>query len=269
MTSYANRAQTQIQTCADSARLTKLKVWQGLAKFTKFIVVSLAALSAVFAAAESVSTPAGSDGPAQIAFTPAKGPGPAVILLSGQSGPNAYQDYAAEVANLGYYAVLLDGKDILTRTQDGNANLKKAIERAQLSPHAVKGKSAVIAFSQGGGGALAYATSMSDTLSMVVMHYPATSWMKEPGTLAKRFRVPVLILTGERDRYNNNCCGVETMRAMEAVAKEANAPFELVVYPQADHGFNLKSPAFRKDDAADAWRRTSEMLRQYLPINKQ
>jgi dienelactone hydrolase len=234
--------------------------------FRKIFAASLAVLACAASALESVSTPAGPDGPAQIAYIPAKSPAPAVILLSGQSGPANYQDYAAEVAGLGYYAVLIDGKDILTRTQDGNANLKKTIERAQLSPHAVKGKSAVIAFSQGGGGALAYATSMVDTVSMVVMHYPGTSWMKEPGELAKRFKVPVLILTGERDRYNNNCCSVESMRSIEAVAKANSAIFELVVYPQADHGFNLKSPAFRRDDAADAWRRASEMLRQYHPI---
>lgn len=232
----------------------------------KILAASLALWSCVASALESISTPAGPDGLAQITYIPAKTPAPAVILLSGQSGTANYQDYAAEVAGLGYYAVLIDGKDILTRTQDGNANLKKTIDRAQLSPHAAKGKSAVIAFSQGGGGALAYATSMADTVSMVVMHYPATSWMKEPGSLAKRFRMPVMILTGERDRYNNNCCGVETMRAIETTAKEGATPFELVVYPQADHGFNLKSPAFRRDDAADAWRRTSDMLRQHHPI---
>jgi dienelactone hydrolase len=242
---------------------SKPPFFQGLGKI---LAASLAVLACASSALESVSASAGPDGPAQIAYVPAKSPAPVVILLSGQSGPANYQDYAAEVAGLGYYAVLIDGKDILTRTQDGNANLKKTIERAQLSPHAVKGKSAVIAFSQGGGGALAYATSMADAVSMVVMHYPATSWMKEPGTLAKRFRMPVLILTGERDRFNNNCCGIETMRAIETTAKEGATPFELVVYPQADHGFNLKSPAFRRDDAADAWRRTSEMLRQHHPI---
>jgi dienelactone hydrolase len=241
----------------------KPRLFQGLGKIW---AASLAVLACASSALESVSTPAGPDGPAQIAYVPAKSPAPAVILMSGQSGTAAYQDYAAEVAGLGYYAVLIDGKDILTRTQDGNANLKKTIERAQLSPHAVKGKSAVIAFSQGGGGALAYATGMADTVSMVVMHYPATGWMKEPGELAKRFKVPVLILTGERDRYNNNCCSVESMRAIEAVAKANAANFELVVYPQAEHGFNLKSPAFRRDDTADAWRRTSDMLRQYHPM---
>lgn len=43
----------------------------------------------------------------------------------------------------------------------------------------------------------------------------------------------------------------------------------LMVYPQADHAFNLpNSKTLRKDDAADAWRRTSTMLEQYLPVKK-
>src|SRR6185436_21146617 len=87
-------------------------------------------------AADPVSTPAGAEGPAQTAHIPAKVPAPVVILLSGQTGPTNYQSYAAEVARLGYYAVLLDGKDILTRAQDGRGNLQKAIARAQGSPNA-------------------------------------------------------------------------------------------------------------------------------------
>ena len=225
-----------------------------------------ALVAASVSAADGVSTSAGPEGPAQTAYAPEKGPGPAVILLSGQSGPPLYQSYAAEVARLGYYAVLLDGKDILTREQDGAANLKKAIERTQRSPNVVPGKTAVIGFSQGGGGALAHAIDLSDAVSMVVLYYPATSWSKDPGALAKRFRVPVLLLAGERDHYNNNCCAVESMRAIESTAKAGGAKFELVVYPQADHGFNLKGSAFRGDDTADAWRRTTEMLRQYHPL---
>ena len=60
---------------------------------------------------------------------------------------------------------------------------------------------------------------------------------------------------------------IDSMRAMESAAKDGAAKFELVVYPQADHGFNLPiGPTFRKDDAADAWRRTSTMLEKYLPL---
>ena len=156
--------------------------WHPHLTVTKLLVATWVAMTwASAGAADGVSTPAGPEGPAQIAYAPAKGPGPAVILLSGQSGPALYQEYAAEVASLGYYAVLLDGKDILTRTQDGAANLKNAIERAQRSQYVVPGKSAVIGFSQGGGGALAYATNMTES-----SNFTSTTW----NPCARRWQVP-------------------------------------------------------------------------------
>lgn len=228
----------------------------------------LATLVLVAQAAEPVTTAAGPDGPAQTAHLPTKVPAPVAVLLSGQTGPANYQFYAAEVARLGYYAVLVDGKDILTRTQDGVGNLKKAIQRAQGSPNAAPGKVGVIAFSQGGGGALAHAVVLPELVSTVVAHYPATNWIQNMPGAVKRFQVPLLVLTGERDRYNN-CCLIDSMRAMESAAKDTSAGFELVVYPQADHAFNLPNgPTFRKEDAADAWRRTSTMLEKYLPLPK-
>jgi hypothetical protein len=104
--------------------------------------------------AAGVTAEAGTDGPAQTAYAPASGKGPIAVVISGQSGPNSYQAYAAELAKLGYYAVLLDGKDILNPALTGTATLKTAIERAQRSPAAAPGKAAVIGFSLGGGGAL-------------------------------------------------------------------------------------------------------------------
>ena len=218
-------------------------------------------------AAESVATAAGADGPAQIAYLPAKVPAPVVILLSGQTGPANYQTYAAEVAGLGYYTVLLDGKDILTRAQDGRGNLQKAIARAQASPNALPGKVAVIGFSQGGGGALLHAAAMPELVSSVIAYYPATSWSQNLAGVVKRFKVPVMVLAGERDTYNN-CCLIEHMRIMETSARENALPFELVAYPQAGHAFNLSGSSYRGDDAADAWRRTRDKLAQHLPIQK-
>jgi dienelactone hydrolase len=216
--------------------------------------------------AEGIFSDAGAEGPAQTAYAPEKGPGPIVMLLSGASGPNAYRGYAAEISRLGYYAVLLDGNDILTRQQDGAANLKKAIERAQHSAQAVPGKAAVIGFSRGGGGALAHAANSPEQVSLVVAYYPSTSFVSDAGTLVKRFLVPVLVLAGERDKYNN-CCLIESMRAMETAAKESGARFELVVYPQGEHGFNLyPSRNYRRDYDRDAWRRTEEMLRIRHPL---
>jgi dienelactone hydrolase len=225
-------------------------------------------------AAEGISTEAGPEGPAQTAYAPANGkPGPVIVAISGQSGPNSYQSYVAELAQLGYYAVLLTGKDILNPALTGEATLKKAIERAQHSPYAIPGKVAVIGFSLGGGGALYNATPLADLVSVVVAYYPYTkTWANKMDGFVKRFRVPVLVLAGQRDRYVE-CCVIESMQAMEAAAKANNAKFELVVYPEANHGFNLKTGAkgepagaYRPDDDRDAWRRTVEMLKRYQPL---
>jgi dienelactone hydrolase len=241
----------------------------------EWVMIWLFAAMAVPAfALDGVSAEAGPEGPAQTAYAPASGkPGPVVIALSGHTGPNSYQSYAAELAKLGYYAVLLDGKDILNPDHTGPANLGKAIKRAQHSPNALPGKVAVVGFSQGGGAALYNAANMPDAVSMVVAYYPYTkTWVSNIDTLVKRFRVPVLVMAGGRDRYND-CCVVESMHAMEDVAKASKKVFELVVYPEANHGFNLESGAqgeptraYRPDDALDAWQRAVEMLKQYQPL---
>lgn len=232
----------------------------------------LTSAAAPVAAAEGVSTDAGSEGPAQTAFAPEKGPGPAVIVISGATGRTAYQSYATELARLGYYTVLLDGNDILSTGREGPGNLRRAIERAQRSPQAVPGKVAVIGFSRGGGGALAHAVGMADLVSAVVVYYPFTSFKAGPVSLVRNFRVPVLFFAAERDRYRD-CCLIDSARAIAAAAQESGAKFELVTYPQANHGFNLEvsargepAGAYRKDDADDAWQRTIEMLKQHHPL---
>src|SRR4029077_13560879 len=141
----------------------------------------------------------GADGPPQAAYAPPSGKGPIVVLLSGQSGPGYYQPIAGAVAKLGYYAVLLDGKDILTRGEDGRTSLRKAIERAHASPNAVPGKAAVIGFSRGGGGSLVHAADMPEQVTAVIAYYPATSFVSDASLIAERFQVPVLILAGGRD----------------------------------------------------------------------
>jgi len=59
------------------------------------------------------------------------------------------------------------------------------------------------------------------------------------------------------------------MKRMETAAKEGGKSFELVVYPKANHMFNLKIVGFnfyRAEDAADAWQRATKMLGQYQPL---
>ena len=196
-------------------------------------------------------------------YAPQKTPARVVIVISGASGPGNYQVVAQDVAKLGYYAVLVDGNDILNRSV-GAANLAKTIERAQSSPNAAPGKVAVLGFSMGGGGALSFAAPLGDKVAAVVAYYPTTSFIRNNmETFVGRFQVPVLVLTGAQDRYRD-CCLVESMRAMEVAAKARGAPFELVVYPDGQHGFNLSGPTYRRDYDADAWERTTAALRKAL-----
>ncbi len=233
-----------------------------LALLPLFLVPALCACTA-----RNVAAPAAFQGPAQTVYLPAAGRGPIVVVISGHSGPHLYQDFSANVAQLGYLTVLINGNDILSRHQDGALNLRTVIARAQASPHAVPGKAAVIGLSQGGGGALAHAAAMPELVSAVIAYYPQTNWWSDMRLLAERFRVPVLVLAGVRDRYHN-CCLIESMRRLEAAARERQVPFQLVEYPHAGHGFNLAVSGYRSEDAADAWRRTTEMLARYQPLGE-
>jgi dienelactone hydrolase len=202
--------------------------------------------------------------PARAEYPPPAGKGRVVIILSGRSGPRNYRPIAAELAARGYYTVLLDGNDIQGWDRDGSTRLKATVLRAQQSANALPGKAAVIGFSLGGGGALAHATRLPDLVAAVVAWYPATYSIGDEKTYVAQIKVPTLILAGGMDRYGN-CCLIGTMRALEAAARDLGKPLDLVVYPEAEHGFNL--PAFgtyRPDDAADGLRRTTAMLRQYL-----
>jgi hypothetical protein len=73
-------------------------------------------------------------------YSPPSGRGLMVILLSGYGGPESCKSYATEIARLGYYAVLFDGKDFY---RSGSGFLKRTIEQAQRSPKALPGKAAV------------------------------------------------------------------------------------------------------------------------------
>jgi carboxymethylenebutenolidase len=68
---------------------------------------------------------------------------------------------------------------------------------------------------------------------------------------------PTLAILGGVDPYTPDA----DVAALRAVWK-ARPECEIVVYPEADHGFvhDASRPAHRSDDAADAWRRTLAFL---------
>lgn len=70
---------------------------------------------------------------------------------------------------------------------------------------------------------------------------------------------PTLAIFGDKDPWVP-LDGVEALRS----AWRDRDDCEIVVYPDADHGFvhGIERPAHRPDDAADAWRRAIDFLRR-------
>jgi carboxymethylenebutenolidase len=65
-------------------------------------------------------------------------------------------------------------------------------------------------------------------------------------------KVPVLGLYGAKDKG----IALDTVEKMRAAIKAAGKPSEIVVYPDADHGFNADyRPTYHKESAEDAWKR--------------
>jgi carboxymethylenebutenolidase len=81
-----------------------------------------------------------------------------------------------------------------------------------------------------------------------------------PIDVAARLEAPVLGLYGGQDQ-GIPLADVEKMRAALAAAKN---PSEIVVFPDAQHGFNADyRPSYRAEDAREAWRQALAWFRRY------
>ena len=194
-----------------------------------------------------------------------------VVVVSGHSGPGNYAYVANDLAEQGYYAVLVDGNDFWIKGGGGEikggggeALLKGVITRSQQSPHALPGKVAVVGFSLGGASTLTYTTRMPELVSAVVVYYPATYYITNPDNFVSKIKVPTLMFAGGRDTYKN-CCLIETARKLASAAKTSGGKvmLEVVEYPDAHHGWTIRSStSYREDYTADGFRRTLDHLRQ-------
>lgn len=195
---------------------------------------------------------------AQQEFSPPQGKGRVVVVVSGHDGAAAYRGFAAQIAQLGYDAVLFDANNLAANE---SAALRTAIEHAQQMPHAITGKVGLVGLSQGGGQVLIYGSQMSDAAAVVVAWYPATRSIANAADFAAKLQVPVLMLAGEAD-MQRGCCLIETARALATAA--AGRPFELVTYPNTQHGFIYGGGHYNPGAYADAMQRTAAKLAQYL-----
>ena len=204
-------------------------------------------------------------GPPQKEYLPKAGAGRVVVVISGQTGASNYTSISQDFADAGYYTVLVDGNDLWIKGGGGNALLQGVIARAQASPHAVAGKVGVVGFSLGGAAALTYAARMPEHVATVVVMYPLTSFIQNPGDFVGKIKVPVLMLAGTADTYKG-CCTIEKARALAEAAKtdpDVAPLFVLHEYEGADHGFDMNT-SHQRALVSDSRDRAIAQLRQYL-----
>ncbi len=83
---------------------------------------------------------------------------------------------------------------------------------------------------------------------------------KHPIDIAASLKAPVLGLYGGQDQG----IPLATVEQMRKTLKEAGNPSEIIVYPDAPHGFHADyRPSYRKQDAEDGWKRLQAWFKKY------
>src|SRR6476469_4718799 len=83
---------------------------------------------------------------------------------------------------------------------------------------------------------------------------------KQPIDLAATLKVPVLGLYGGKD----DSIPQDTVEKMREVLKTGSSGSEIVLYPDAPHGFNADyRPTYREKEAKDAWKRLQEWFKKH------
>jgi len=83
---------------------------------------------------------------------------------------------------------------------------------------------------------------------------------KHPIDIAGSLQAPVLGLYGGKDQG----IPLQTVEQMRAALKAAGSPAEIVVYPDAGHGFNADyRPSYNKEAAEDGWKRLQQWFKKY------
>jgi carboxymethylenebutenolidase len=192
------------------------------------------------------------------------------------------QDICRRLAKLGYYAIAPDlfarygdvskmetaaiVQNVLSKVtaDQAGSDLDACFEFAKASGKANTEKLAVIGFCFGGGIVWQYA-ARNRALKTGVAFYGQLGRRFAPDNksaldLAPDLTVPVLGLFGGKDQG----IPLDQIEKMRAELKEAGNPSQIVVYPDADHGFLADyRPSYNKAAAEDAWKKMLAWLKYY------
>jgi carboxymethylenebutenolidase len=186
------------------------------------------------------------------------------------------KDLCRRLAKLGQYAIAPDlyvrQGDVSKMTNFGDiiskvvskvpdkqvmSDLDAAVEHAAASGKADVSKLAITGFCWGGRIVWLYAAHNPKVKAGAAWYGRLVGPTEElhpknPIDLAAMLHAPVLGLYGEAD----SGIPLESVDQMRKALAEAKKPSEIIVFPDAPHGFNADyRPSYRKEIAEDAWKR--------------
>lgn len=237
-------------------------------------IVLLLALSSFAATAKDVSYKSGDETVNGVLYTPkGKGPFPALIVIHEWWGLNDWvKEQASKLADEGYVSLAIDlyrGKvattpdmahELMRGVPDDRADkdLHAAFEFLKSQPDVKPEKIGAIGWCMGGGYSLDVAVA-EPTLAADVINYGHLATETDD---LKKINAPILGLFGGQDR------GItpDDVKKFDDQLKALGKKVDTHVYPDAGHAFENpnNTAGYRKEDAADAWRRTVAFLAETL-----
>lgn len=236
--------------------------------------------------AEEVRIPA-ADGPmpGYRAMPKGEGPFPIVLVIEEIFGVHDYiKDICRRLAKVGYCAVapelyarqgdlstMTDAKaiirDVISKTPDAQwiADLDAAASWAVSHSRGDGGRIGTMGWCRGGRGVWLYAAHRKDLKAGVAWYGPVGG---EPSPIqpltgmdvAAEIHAPILALYGGADTG----IPVAAVEAARDKARAAGKSVELVVYPDAPHGFHADyRPSYRPTEAKDGWERALSFLKMH------
>jgi carboxymethylenebutenolidase len=170
--------------------------------------------------------------------------------------PDFYHGKSAPIGEPDKAGKLMMELDIDRAAKDARGAAKYLASHPSTSSKKV----GVIGFCMGGMLALVTGTVAPDVVGAVVDCYGVPP-QKKPNYAAMK-GTPVLGIFAGKDES----MGLKALRDLEPDLKAAGAPFEKVMYPNADHAFlnEQRTDAYRPDDAKDAWPKIISFLKTHL-----
>ncbi len=210
---------------------------------------------------------------------------PVILVIQEIFGDHAHlQDICRRFAQLGYLAIapemfarqgdvskITDIQEIISKVvskvPDAQvmSDLDATVEWAQKSGKGNTNKLGITGFCWGGRIVWLYSSHNPKVKAGVAWYVRVVGnstdlTPKQPIDIAASLKVPVLGLYGGKDQSIPN----DTVEKMQEVLKTGSSGSEIVLYPDAPHGFNADyRPTYREKEAKEAWKRMQDWFKKY------